>query len=80
MNEVPKLFIYQKKINRCRTKILEKGLECTPTPEKENSHELKQDLFEFERKLRFAEYFFGTEDTDISIARNKAILFFPKKT
>lgn len=33
-------------------KLLEKGLKFTPTPEKENSYELKQDLFEFERKLR----------------------------
>ena len=68
----------RKKITNAEQKILEKGLKFTPTPEKENSYELKQDLFEFERKLRLAEYFFGKEDTDISIVRNKSN-FIPKK-
>lgn len=60
-------------------KLLEKGLKFTPTPEKENSYELKQDLFEFERQLRLAEYFFGKEDTDISIVRNKRNFIPPPK-
>lgn len=68
----------RKQLTDTEQKILEKGLKFTPTPEKENSQELKEDLFEFERKLRLAEYFFGTEDPDISIVRNESNFIPPK--
>ena len=52
--------------------LLNKGLKFTPTPPIGNPEQLNEDLKEFNRKLRLAEYFDGTEDTDISLVRNKS--------
>ena len=59
-------------------KVLEKGLKFTPIPEKENTQELKEDLFEFTRKLRLTKYFYGREDPDISLVKNKSDFIPPK--
>ena len=45
--------------------ILQKGLKFCPTPEKQNTDELKGDVIDFTRKLRLAEMFHGTEKKDI---------------
>ena len=47
-------------------------MKFTPTPQRLNSQELKEDLAEFIRKIRLLEYFDGEEDTDESLVRNKS--------
>ena len=65
----------RKRLTDSEQKILEKGFKFTPTPERGNQQELRKDIFELERKLRLAEYFYGTDDPDISLVKTKVILF-----
>ena len=57
--------------------MLNKGLKFTPTPPIGNSEKLTEDLKEFNRKLRLVEYFDGTQDTDVSLVRNKSSFIPP---
>ena len=61
-----------KKLSTTEKTLLNKGLKFTPTPPIGNPEQLNEDLKEFNRKLRLAEYFDCTEDTDISLVRNKS--------
>ena len=71
-NTIQIINLSKKTLTDAEQKLLEKGLKFTPTSEKENTQELKEDLFEFTRKVRLAEYFYGTEDTDTSLVKNKS--------
>ena len=53
------------------------SLKFTPTPEKSNNSELDDDLNEFFRKIRSQEYFYGQEQTDISLVKNKSNFNLP---
>lgn len=48
------------------------GLKFTPTPEKNNSNELDDDVSNFIRKIRLCEYFEGEENNDVSLVKNKS--------
>ena len=61
-----------KKLTDAEISLLNKGLKFTPTPKLGNTQELNEDSNEFNRKLRLAEFFDGTEDKDISLVRNKS--------
>ena len=61
-----------KKLTDAEISLLNKGLKFTPTPKLGNTQELHEDSNEFNRKLRLAEFFDGTEDQDISLVRNKS--------
>ena len=61
-----------KKLTDAEILLLNKGLKFTPIPKLASSQELTEDVNEFNRKLRLAEYFDGTEDHDISLVRNKS--------
>ncbi|XP_036362142.1 uncharacterized protein LOC118765009 [Octopus sinensis] len=52
--------------------ILSKGLKFTPTPQRSNYYEMKDDILEFCRKLRLTEEFHGKQIDDESIARNNS--------
>ena len=54
--------------------MLNNGLKFTPTPKLGSTQELTEDVNEFNRKLRLAEYFDGTKDHDISLVKNKSKL------
>lgn len=45
------------------------GLKFTPTPEKNNSNELDDDVSNFIRKIRLCEYFEGEENNDVSLVK-----------
>ena len=75
---IPQSTQSRKRLTDSEQKILEKGLKFTPTPERGNQQELKEDIFEFTRKLRLAEYFYGTEDPDISLVKNKSDFIPPR--
>ena len=60
------------KLNDIEKNVLLVGLKYTTTPEKSNISELDDDLNEFFRKIRLQEYFYGQEQTDISLVRNKS--------
>ena len=47
----------RKRLTDAEQNVLEKGLKFTSTTEKEMIQDLKEDLFEFTRKRRLAEYF-----------------------
>ncbi|KAL4223531.1 hypothetical protein ACF0H5_017002 [Mactra antiquata] len=57
--------------------ILEKGMKFTPTPVKSNVNEIKEDLAEFTRKIRLAEFFHNKEKEDDSLVRNKSMFVPP---
>jgi len=60
--------------------ILQKGLKFCPTPEKQNTDELRGDVIDFTKKLRLAEMFYGTEDKfTVVLVRNKSN-YTPEKT
>ena len=68
-----------KKLTDAEISLLNKGLKFTPTPKLGNTQELHEDSNEFNRKLRLAEFFDGTEDQDISLVRNKSNFIPPSK-
>ena len=68
-----------KKLTDAEISLLNKGLKFTPTPKLGNTQELHEDSYEFNRKLRLAEFFDGTEDQDISLVRNKSNFIPPRK-
>ena len=68
-----------KKLTDAEISLLNKGLKFTPTPKLGNTQELNEDSNEFNRKLRLAEFFDGTEDKDISLVRNKSNFIPPSK-
>ena len=68
-----------KKLTDAEISLLNKGLKFTPTPKLGNTQELHEDSNEFNRKLRLAEFFDGTEDQDISLVRNKSSFIPPSK-
>lgn len=56
--------------------ILQRGLKFTPTPFKANLEEMKEDISEFTRKVRLAEFFFDKEDkSDDSLVKTVATLY-----
>ena len=56
-----------------------KGLKFTPTPQRNNALELKEDLYEFTRKLRLLDFFNETDDdADDSLVKNKSTFIPPK--
>ena len=56
-----------------------KGLKFTPTPQHDNTEELRKDLSEFHRRLRLQEYFLNSEkSTNPSIVKNKSNFQPPK--
>ena len=62
-----------RKLNDNEIKFLEKGLKYSPTPTKPNIQELNEDIMEFTRNIRLAEYFEGNgDDTDDFFVRNKS--------
>ena len=62
-----------------KVSVLEKGLKFTPTPSRSNSQELKEDVANFNRKLRLLEYFHDREeDEDDSLVKNKSDFVPPK--
>ena len=65
-------------LNETEIKLLSKGLKFTPTPAKTNSKEIENDINEFTRKIKLAEYFNEAEDRDISIVTNKSSFMPPK--
>ena len=70
IKDIKILNLSSKKLSTTDKTLLNKGLKFTPTPPIGNPEQLNEDLKEFNRKL--AEYFDGTEDTDISLVRNKS--------
>ena len=69
-----------KALTETEQSFLGKWLKFTPTPQKSNSQELKEDLAAFTQKVRPLEYFDGIEDNDDdSLVRNKGE-FTPPKT
>ena len=60
-----------RKLNDIEKGVLMMGLKFTPTPEKNNSCELDDDVNAFIRKIRLCEYFDGEENNDVSLVRNK---------
>ena len=68
-----------KKLTDAEISLLNKGLKFTPTPKLGNTQELNEDSNEFNRKLRLAEFFDGSEDKDISLVRNKSNFIPPSK-
>ena len=68
----------KRELNQTEINLLEKGLKFTPTPVKTDSQEITEDLAEFTRKVRLAEYFHDCEDTDISFVKNKSNFVPPK--
>lgn len=68
-----------RKLSETEIVLLSKGLKFTPTPKFGNKEELTEDLHEFHRKLRLAEYFDGTENEDVSLVRNKSNFVPPDK-
>ena len=68
-----------KKLTDAEISLLNKGLKFTPTPKLGNTQELHEDSNEFNRKLKLAEFFDGTEDQDISLVRNKSNFIPPSK-
>lgn len=71
-NEIKILNLSRHKLLPDEISILEKGLKFTPTPTKNNLDEMSNDVMEFTRKFRLAEYFFGADDNDDSIVRDKS--------
>ena len=61
-----------RKLNDIEKGVLMMGLKFTPTPEKNNSCELDDDVNAFIRKIRLCEYFDGEENNDVSLVRNKS--------
>ena len=59
--------------------LLSKGLKSTPNPKVGNAQILTEDLNEFNKKLRLAEFFDGTENGDTSLVRNKLNFTPPDK-
>lgn len=53
-------------------------MKFTPTPQKPNCQELKENLAAFTRKIRLLEYFDGEENDDESLVRNKSDFTPPK--
>ena len=47
----------RKRLTDSEQKILEKGLKFTPTPEQGNQQELKEDIFEFTKKITISRIF-----------------------
>lgn len=68
----------QRTLSDAEIKLLEKGLKFTPTPCKSNNQEIQEDIAEFTRKIRLAEYFYECEDDDISLVKNKSNFYPPK--
>jgi hypothetical protein len=51
-----------KQLNNTEYRLLDKGLKFCPTPKPHYRLQLKQDVFEFTRKLRLHEYFAAKEE------------------
>ena len=78
-SEKPKIInLSTKMLNNTQIDILSLGLKFTPTPQISNKPEIIDDISEFCRRLRLAEKFYGHEDNDESIVKNKSD-FRPKK-
>ena len=61
--------LLNRKLTDAEILLLNKGLKFTPTPKLGSTQELTEYVKEFNRKLRLAEYFDGTEDHDISLVK-----------
>ena len=56
--------------------VLGKG-QFTSTPTKRNILQIREDISEFTRKIRLAEYFHGKDDPDDSLVKNKTKFISP---
>ena len=77
--EKPKVINLSSKIlTQQQIDILSKGLKFTPTPQKKNYNEIKDDISKFTRKLRLTEELYDKSDNDESIVRNISKYNAPK--
>ncbi|MEW8548114.1 MAG: hypothetical protein AB2693_31815, partial [Candidatus Thiodiazotropha sp.] len=72
------LNLSKRELTTAEISILEKGMKFTPTPEKQNLQEIKEDMAEFNRKIRLKEFFYEQEDEDDSLVKNRSDFTPPK--
>lgn len=67
-----------KTLTEKQIKVLEKGLKFTPTPRRNNTEEMTNDIEAFCRRLRLAEFFLDEECIDESIVSNPSNFVPPR--